>query len=118
MRDSELDDPRGKAVLNTWVKRCSKVIVFTSYNANATQYPMITLVPIKVKEKNNYDMSRKVWPAMAYLYKNHLMDYEWFLRADSDSYVIMENLRYLLSHHDPEQPVYFGQPFRLPVSEF
>ena len=50
---------------------------------------------------------------MKYLSKHHLEDYDWFLKADTDTYVIMENLRLMLSEHDPTAAVYYGHHFTL-----
>uniref|UniRef100_A0A8C2IIW1 Glycoprotein-N-acetylgalactosamine 3-beta-galactosyltransferase 1 n=1 Tax=Cyprinus carpio TaxID=7962 RepID=A0A8C2IIW1_CYPCA len=38
---------------------------------------------------------------------------DWFLKADDDTFVVVENLRYLLSQHDTEKPVYFGAGYVL-----
>ena len=50
--------------------------------------------------------------AFKYVYDHHFEDADWFMKADDDTYVIMENLRYFLSQQDPTQPVFFGHRFK------
>ena len=35
-------------------------------------------------------------------------DADWFLKADDDTYIIMENLKAFLSEHDTSEPLQFG----------
>ena len=37
---------------------------------------------------------------------------DWFLKADDDTYTIVENLRFLLEDKNSSTPVYFGHKFK------
>jgi len=99
---------KGIDVMNTWGKRCNKLILFTE----ATHKGLPT-VALGVKDSGNYDLTNKIFTSLYHLYKNELENYQWFVKADTDTYVVLENLRYMLSGHKPDEPLYFGHHFKV-----
>ena len=93
-------------IKNTWAKRCN-IALFVSDNLD-TEFPTIN---ITVKPGREY-LTVKTMAAFHYIYQHYRDQADWFMKADDDTYVIVENLRYLLSAHNPEDPVYFGHHFR------
>ncbi|ODM90934.1 Glycoprotein-N-acetylgalactosamine 3-beta-galactosyltransferase 1 [Orchesella cincta] len=55
--------------------------------------------------------------AFRYIVEHHFDEADWFLKADDDTYVILENLRYFLNQHDTNLPLYFGCKFRLYIEQ-
>lgn len=97
----------GKAVKETWGKRCS-VLVFMS-NQDDKEFGAINLEAHDAVMSNKWSKTRAAWK---YIHKNHLHDADWFLKADDDTYVIMENLRLLLTSYSPTDPAYLGRWFK------
>ena len=89
----------------TWGKRCSKLIFISSQDD-----PNLPAVNIQSQEGRQH-LTNKTLKALHYLYLNYYGQFDWFLKADDDTYIIMENLRHFLSSKDFEVPVYYGQKF-------
>lgn len=89
----------------TWAKHCNQVLYMSSQSSD---FPTVGL---NVSEGRS-QLYWKTIRAFQYLHAHHLQHADWFLKADDDTFVVVENLRYLLSHHDTEEPVYFGHKFR------
>ncbi|KAL5019844.1 hypothetical protein ScPMuIL_002736 [Solemya velum] len=98
---------KARAVNNTWARRCNKVL-FVSTGTDAS--PDVLILKI---EESRVHLTAKTIQSLRYIYDNYVEEYHWFLKADDDSYIVMENLRYLLTHHDHQKPTYMGYHFRM-----
>ena len=94
--------------MNTWGKRCNKLIFFTE-----TEHQGYPTVELGIPDTGSNNLTYKMFVPMKYLHDHHLNDFDWFIKADTDTYLIVENLRYMLSGHQPTEPIFFGQHFKV-----
>ncbi|XP_064607522.1 LOW QUALITY PROTEIN: glycoprotein-N-acetylgalactosamine 3-beta-galactosyltransferase 1-B-like [Liolophura sinensis] len=104
-------DKKARAVQKTWAKHFNTHL-FISSETN-TSFPTIGL---NVSEGRQH-LTAKTMKAFRYVYDHHFNDADWFMKADDDTFVIAENLRFFLSHYSPHDPIYFGYHFKPFVSQ-
>ncbi|KAL0165573.1 hypothetical protein M9458_037417, partial [Cirrhinus mrigala] len=80
---------RTQHIRATWGKRCNIILYMSSED----------------------QLYWKTIRAFQHIHTHHLDDADWFLKADDDTFVVVENLRYGLSKHNTEKPLYFGRRF-------
>ena len=81
---------------------------------NRTVYPFSVAYVGDEKIEKYRKLPEKVLLALLYIYEHHVRDYDWFLKADDDTYVIMENLRYFLRRRQSKISFYYGYIARTP----
>ncbi|RWS21835.1 glycoprotein-N-acetylgalactosamine 3-beta-galactosyltransferase 1-like protein, partial [Leptotrombidium deliense] len=106
MTNPKNHESKAKHVKVTWGKRCNQLLFMSS-----EEDKNLPSIKLNVKEGRN-NLWAKTRAAFAYVYNNHYNDADWFMKADDDTYVILENLRYFLMSHNASQPIYFGCKFK------
>ncbi|XP_053311756.1 glycoprotein-N-acetylgalactosamine 3-beta-galactosyltransferase 1-like isoform X2 [Spea bombifrons] len=89
----------------SWTRHCNTTLFMSSTDSD---FPTIGL---GTKEGRD-ELYWKTIRAFHYIHEHYFDQADWFLKADDDTYVVMENLRFLLSNYTPDQPVYFGKRFK------
>lgn len=70
-------------------------------------------------EKESRDILwEKTRQAIIYAYKNHINEYDYFVKADDDTYMIVENLRFMLSTKNPDEAFFMGRRFHVSLTHF
>lgn len=93
---------KAKAVKETWGKRCNK-LVFISTLPNDD----LDILLVNVTEEHS-QLWGKTKEGLKQVYQTYGNDYDWFLKADDDTWIFMENLRHFLYAYSSEMPIYFG----------
>lgn len=94
---------KAKAVKDTWGRRCNK-LVFISTSIDADLGDMLL---VNVTEEHRF-LWGKTKQGLQKVYETYGNDYDWFLKADDDTWIFTENLRHFLYAYSPEMPIYFG----------
>ncbi|XP_071101417.1 glycoprotein-N-acetylgalactosamine 3-beta-galactosyltransferase 1-like isoform X2 [Haliotis cracherodii] len=102
----EHEESRALAVNQTWGQRCTKLLFVTS--DVMADLPSLVL---NVQDGRDH-LTAKTMAMFKFAFKHYLDQFDWFLKADDDAFFVMENLRYLLSLHDPSNKVYVGHHFK------
>ena len=95
------------AVKATWAHRCDRYL-FVS-DAESGSLPAVHLAGLA--EGRGQALWDKTRAAFAFVYEMHGGDYDWFMKADDDTFVVVENLRTLLADYSPDSAVWFGCQF-------
>ena len=79
-------DRKAIHVKATWAKRCDKLIFMSNHKNDS-----LGSIDLGIADGKQW-LWNKTREAFKYVYENHKDEYDWVLKADDDTYLIMENL--------------------------
>lgn len=99
------------AINQTWGRRCDKLLFMTT-----EPFPGIETIVLDIGgEEDRGRLWNKSKAAWMHCYKNHLDSFDWFVKADDDTYIVYDHLVSLLRAHDASHdtlvPKSFGRKF-------
>lgn len=101
------------AIVKTWGRRCNKLVFFG--HSPRVRPPGVSVLPIKNGAARSWNALREALVQVAVSYQD---SYDWFLKVDLETYVIVENLRYYLAVFDAARPHYFGHVYETWDSQY
>ncbi len=113
---------RARAVYATWGSRCDRLFFITEYSQTNMTFEQkqfaqqIPIAPIHNIKSGYTHLTQKSILAFLFVYENYFNDFDWFVKADDDTYLIMENLKEFLRKQDTSEPVTFGYNYRVIIS--
>ena len=90
------------AVRNTWGRRCNILLFMTTQ-----EDPTLPTMILKATEGRDH-LWEKSREAYERVWANYSDQVDWFFKADDDAYVLMENLRFMLTGHNTSEPIALG----------
>ncbi|CCD68253.1 N-acetylgalactosaminide beta-1,3-galactosyltransferase [Caenorhabditis elegans] len=96
-------ETRAKTILETWVQHCDDFLFFTDSKMNDS-IPHI-YYPLLNSRDHSWEKIRRVFK---YVRDKITKKYDWYYRADDDTYALMHNMRTLLDNYSPTKHHYLG----------
>lgn len=101
---------RAQLMLDTWLHKCDDYKFVLMLNTSQTSQAIDDghyLQPAGLVDDSFKKLTDKVYRMFMHAYLKY-PNFDWYLKADDDTYIIMENLRWFLRQKNASEPVSFG----------
>uniref|UniRef100_UPI00398ED598 chondroitin sulfate synthase 1 n=1 Tax=Pristiophorus japonicus TaxID=55135 RepID=UPI00398ED598 len=98
---------RALAAYRTWARHIPGKVEFFSSEGSEQGLPLPLVALAGVDD--TYPPQKKSFLMLKYMAERHLQHFEWFVRADDDTYIRGERLERFLRGLNSSQPLYLGQ---------
>lgn len=117
---------RPLTVLNVWATKCHNYRyitvmpnytkpILTKHKSLEVEEPLNIMQPADLVKEDYWKLTYKVFMAFKQIHAEFGSDYDWFLKADDDTFIHVENLVDFLSTKDHDAPITFGYDFKVIV---
>ena len=99
---------RGAVINGTWGRRCDRLLFMLDREVEG--FPAVALDLYGRPEGRDvlWLKSKQAW---LHVHRHHRDEADWFIKADDDTYVVVDNLRRYLADLDPAVPLHLGRRF-------
>jgi glycoprotein-N-acetylgalactosamine 3-beta-galactosyltransferase len=118
-------DSKAKVVVDTWGKKCDNYKLISlfppstlseSSNIASDVYEIGDILRPPGFVNDTYGkLTDKVLLTLKYVYQKY-NDYDWYLKADDDTFIFVDNLREFLNDKNRSSPITYGYNFKVIVS--
>eukprot|EP00040_Diaphanoeca_grandis_P043925 m.269514 g.269514 ORF g.269514 m.269514 type:complete len:672 (-) comp84709_c0_seq1:209-2224(-) len=103
------------AVNNTWGRNCDLLLFMTTAHFDGLNTVVVDIGGPEDRGRI-WNKTRSAWD---HVYHHYRDSFDWFFKADDDTYVIWPHLtKHILSTVNPDEPRYFGRRFNATRGEY
>jgi glycoprotein-N-acetylgalactosamine 3-beta-galactosyltransferase len=101
-------------VNDTWAPHCDRYFFITEYIRKSLTpeqvkfTEQIPIAPIKNITPGYDHLTQKSTLAFLFAYENYFNDFDWFVKADDDTYLFVDHLKTFLNEQNSSEPLTFG----------
>eukprot|EP00041_Stephanoeca_diplocostata_P038180 m.1482870 g.1482870 ORF g.1482870 m.1482870 type:complete len:601 (-) comp25178_c0_seq74:286-2088(-) len=104
---------KARAVNRTWGRKCTFLLFMTTEHVDGLETVELPVHGPEGRDKL-WTKSKMAW---LYVYRNYIDRADWFVKADDDTYISVDNLRRYLTTFDHTEPWQLGRLFQMRHSE-
>eukprot|EP00056_Hartaetosiga_gracilis_P006611 m.98188 g.98188 ORF g.98188 m.98188 type:complete len:773 (+) comp12513_c0_seq1:188-2506(+) len=102
------------AINSTWGAECDLLLFMTTKH----QAGLNTIVLSLGEEENRQFLWRKSVMSWSYMYTHLLDEFDWFVRADDDSFLNIDNMRSMLKEYNATEKHFLGRRLKIDRDDF
>lgn len=114
---------RARAVNDTWAPRCTGYYFIIEHDSNSLEGDQLKcarrlpIAPIKNLTSGYDHLTQKSTLAFLFAYEQHFDDFDWFIKADDDTYLFVDHLETFLTDKNTSEPVTYGYNFKVTICD-